>query len=254
MVKGIPHVRPIRLPKGIETLLVFGGSFDPPHAGHELASLTSLAGFDTASTRVLLVPAARSPHKTDGPRATDRQRVAMARLLMKDWAAHVMVWTDEIDRALPGEPSYTIDTLRRLRRAIPSKVKLRLLIGSDQAAAFHRWRAPRAIVRLAEPLVLRRKPVTTARALRAAMDHAYWTPEELSAWEGRLAHNVVVTESSTAVRWAIRAAPRDVRRWKSIAGLDGIPIGVARYIVAHSLYGFGTAKNPTGQRGSRVVS
>jgi nicotinate-nucleotide adenylyltransferase len=245
-----PPITPLALPKGVRTLLVFGGSFDPPHFGHEIASLTSLAGFDPATTRILLVPAARSPHKADGPRASDRQRLAMVRLVARGYK-HVLVWTDELDRAAAGKPSYSIETLRRLRRVIPPGVKLRLLIGTDQAVAFHRWKSPRAIIKVAEPLVLRRRPIVTARALGKAMDHMFWTRAELASWEARLAENILSPESSTAARAAIPGAPLDVRRWKRIAGLNGIPAEVAQYIVKRNLYGFRPKKNPAGRRGAK---
>ena len=51
----------------------------------------------------------------------------------------------EIDR--PG-PSYTVDTLRELRRRSPDD-DLVLLIGGDQAAALATWREPEEIMALA---------------------------------------------------------------------------------------------------------
>jgi nicotinate-nucleotide adenylyltransferase len=51
----------------------------------------------------------------------------------------------EIDR--PG-PSYTVDTLRELRRRSPDD-ELVLLIGGDQAAALGSWREPEEVLSLA---------------------------------------------------------------------------------------------------------
>jgi hypothetical protein len=83
------------------------------------------------------------------------------------------------------------------------------------------------------------------------MDHMFWTRAELASWEARLAENILSPESSTAARAAIPGAPLDVRRWKRIAGLNGIPPEVAQYIVKRNLYGFRPKKNPAGRRGAK---
>jgi hypothetical protein len=136
-----------------------------------------------------------------------------------------------------------IDTLRRLRSIVPRRVKLRLLIGSDQVRSFHRWKDPRAVIRLAEPLILARAPETTAGRVASALDHAFWTRAERRAWCSRLAPNFPLKESSTEIRDAIPGAPRDARRWDRIPALRGVITPVAKYIVAHNLYGF--RKGPT---------
>jgi nicotinate-nucleotide adenylyltransferase len=58
----------------------------------------------------------------------------------------------EIDR--PGA-SYTVDTLRELRRRAPED-ELVLLIGGDQAAAFPSWREPEEVLSLAVVAVAER--------------------------------------------------------------------------------------------------
>lgn len=236
MDKGIPAVVPPRLPTSVGTLLVLGGSFDPPHAGHLGPVLSAIDRGGLRDAWVLLVPAARSPHKPQGPIATDRHRVAMLRLVARE-QPRVAIWLDEIRRAEEGGHSYTIDTLRRLRSVVPDRVRLRLIIGTDQAAAFHRWREPREIIDIAEPLVLRRRPLTTAAGLVGAMDGGFWTRAERAVWGSRLAKNTLMPDNSTAVRAAIAAAPRDVRRWGTLPGLCFLTPAVSRYIASKGLYG-----------------
>lgn len=154
---------PIPIPLETGRLILFGGSFDPPHRAHLFFARFLLDRLDDAS--LVMVPAARSPHKQAGPVATAEHRVEMLRLGLHDVGLGIHeveeakpiragVWTDEIDRAAAGEPSYWIDTLRRTRSLLPQSVRLGFVIGSDQVAAFHRWREPHAILRLASPIVL----------------------------------------------------------------------------------------------------
>jgi nicotinate-nucleotide adenylyltransferase len=228
--------------RGMRTLLVVGGSFDPVHSGHVLVPQAAMSIDFGMRGRILYVPAARSPHKTDGPFASDEHRVGMLRALTER-SESCGYWTDEIDRAKDGgggDPSYTIDTLQRLRSVIRATVKLRLVIGIDQALRFHTWRRPREIIEIAEPYVLPRGGVAQ---LGEAMDRGFWTPGERRRWDGWVAaHPVIRDDNSTAIRAAIPGAPADVEAWRSIDGLKYVPDVVARYIIEHNLYGFREVK------------
>jgi nicotinate-nucleotide adenylyltransferase len=230
------------VPAGVETVVVFGGSFDPPHFYHTLAPLSITMRLFGDGGWLLYVPAARSPLKPSGPVASDAQRVAMLKLAL-DIPGRRSIWTDEIDRARwqrrrGGESaSYTVDTLRRLRSTLPKGVKLRLLIGGDQAAEFHRWKNCRAVIRLAEPLVMAREGVETVSQLYQCLRSDFWTREERAAWCRRMAPNFPMPASSTAVRERIPSAPRDPEQWEIVT------TPVAEYIIRHQLYGFGTRKS-----------
>ncbi|MFO0834021.1 MAG: nicotinate (nicotinamide) nucleotide adenylyltransferase [Phycisphaerales bacterium] len=198
-----PRPTPIPIPEGCERALFFGGTFDPPHAAHlDLACAVrdDWMGDDAA---LVVIPAARSPHKQSNPIASDADRVAMLRLAAKR-RVNVFVWTDEIDR---GGPSYTIDTLQRAREQRPDTT-MRLLIGSDQAREFHRWKQPREIIELADPIVMLRPPDTHGRHLLAAMRKAdFWSDEELAKWSTRLETRTSNETSSTHVREILARNP-----------------------------------------------
>jgi len=158
-----------------------------------------------------------------------------------------IVWTDEIDRAARAaikadtvpEPSYMVDTLRRLRSLLDSggegpRHALRLLIGADQAIALHRWRDYREVMRLAPPIVWLRSPVDTAEQLLAALfDVGVWSREELAEWRTRIAPLPLLDLSATAVRERLKTAPSTLddpflRR--------ALPIRVLEYISQNNLY------------------
>ncbi|QYK48298.1 MAG: nicotinate-nicotinamide nucleotide adenylyltransferase [Phycisphaeraceae bacterium] len=241
---GEAPITPLEIPRNVKTLVVFGGSFDPPHFMHIAAPImTVVRMYGPKEGWLLYVPAARSPHKQSVV-APDDHRLAMLRLAI-DIPGPRSIWTDELDRARwqrehkrKPSPSYTIDTLRRLHSIVPARVKLRLLIGSDQVWEFHRWKEPREIIRLAEPLVLAREPTGSVSSVYAALDDEFWTREEKREWCARLAPNFPLEAASTSVRLAIPGAPHNAEAWKRRKALRDIPTPVARHIIASNLYGF----------------
>jgi nicotinate-nucleotide adenylyltransferase len=92
----------------------------------------------------VLVPFGEPSHRT-----LESDPGADVRLTMCEYAigadSRFGVSRIEIDRA---GPSYTVDTLRELRRRAPDD-ELVLLIGGDQAAALGSWREPEEIMSLA---------------------------------------------------------------------------------------------------------
>jgi nicotinate-nucleotide adenylyltransferase len=100
--------------------------------------------------RVLWIPAGDPPHKR-GPVTPAATRLEMARAAAAA-DPRFQVSTVEIDR--PG-PSYTIDTLRELRRRLPD-AELFLIVGTDQFASFATWREPPAVVEMARLAVMDR--------------------------------------------------------------------------------------------------
>lgn len=236
-------ITPLKLPRHVKTLVVFGGSFDPPHHMHILAPLITTNALFGDEGWLLFVPASRSPHKSSVI-APDDHRLAMLRLAI-DVPGQRSIWTDELDRAAWARergtrpsPSYTVDTLRRLRRIVPARVAIRLLIGSDQAVSFHKWKDPREIIRLAEPLVAMRAPVESVQRLWNALGlNRFWSHEERKSWLTRLAPSVEAPMSSTAIRAAISGAPASWRAWDGRESLESTHAGVARHIIRYNLYG-----------------
>lgn len=208
-----------------------GGTFDPVHLAHITLPSAARAASGMGDACLLFVPAARSPFKADRPRTGDEHRVSMLRLAIRD-VPHAAVWTDEIDRAArTNAPSYTIDSLERLRAATQSAAEIRLLIGADQAASFHKWREPRTIIRLAPPLVMLRgsDADSLATMLRAA---GFWTQPELEQWAASVVPTPLSPISSTRIR-ELLASSDPVNEAELVAGLDPAVLG---YIRAHRLY------------------
>jgi len=180
-------------------VMLVGGTFDPPHLAHtELARQARDAAAPGAM--LLFVPAARSPHKPGGPEASGEDRVRMLRLAIAG-LDRADVWTDELDRAAAGEPSYWVVTLERARELIGSERELFFLIGADQAIGFERWKSPEAILRLARAIVINRGEIRTREQLALALDGSRFRDRLVDAW-CEVEHLDI---SATAVREALGA-------------------------------------------------
>ena len=112
---------------------IYGGSFDPPHLGHAMASLWLLA--TCPIDEVWWVPTARHAFGK-------RLGAFPARMALCEAAARHLrgVRVEGIEATLPGE-SRTIDTLEALQAAHPD-VQFSVAFGTDLAEAlptFKRW-------------------------------------------------------------------------------------------------------------------
>jgi|TARA_B100000809_G_scaffold243707_1_gene268969 nicotinate-nucleotide adenylyltransferase len=120
---------------------VLGGTFDPIHSGHVL--LAQAVREQLPLDRVLFVPAADPPHKDDQG-ASAVHRLEMVRLAI-DGLDGFELCHAEHDRT---GPSYTVDTLRELRRRFTDS-ELYLIIGADNVAELSSWYDPEGILSLA---------------------------------------------------------------------------------------------------------
>lgn len=224
----IPGPTPLPLPRSPATIVLLGGSFDPPTRAHLSLGAAARDSLQDPGAWLLLVPAARSPFKRAGA-APDEHRVAMLRLAAQG-IPRCDVWTDEIDRAQTDDPSFWVDTLRRARMRA-ERASFRFIIGSDQAIEFHRWREARAILELARPIILPREPVTARDRLEARLrESGEWSEAEAAALAGELVEIPAVGASSTRARELLAAASGD-------AELDALlDPRVLRYIRDHGLY------------------
>ena len=189
---------PLPIPDEPITVLLCGGAFDPPHRAH--LTLPPLARDAIGADLLLYMPAGKAPLKP-GPIASNDDRLAMLRAGLEG-EPRVAITTLELER--PGD-SYTIATLKEIRAERP-RATLRLLIGADQARQFHKWRAAKEIIQLAEPAVMLRPPLEGADALLAEMK-PHWSEAELQEWGGRLVELPAIEASSTRARQLLAEDP-----------------------------------------------
>lgn len=133
-------------------VILFGGTFDPPHRGHLQCIEFATARFPDAS--IMMTPAAQpagamGEHKR--PVATFEQRIEMCKMLVKN---HPQVVVSNVEEDQP-QPNYTLQTIRYLFSLRPDQ-KLSLMIGQDQLQAFPHWYEPLSILKLTNLIVVRR--------------------------------------------------------------------------------------------------
>ena len=137
---------------------MLGGTFDPVHAAH--LAMARAARKALRLDRVLLVPARLSPFKSRPP-APARHRLAMLKLAVgkTPW---LEVATLELRRPAP---SYTVDTLKALRRRFPGGTEFILLMGADSAITMHKWFKHKELTKLSTAAVFRRPGTRIPRGM-----------------------------------------------------------------------------------------
>ena len=142
-------------------IAVFGGSFDPPHKGH--ARLLKAAATRLRPDLMLVIPSFHSPlkNKSISPAA---DRAAMAALLAaKNEAKTGVRSVVDLFEIRRKETVYTYQTLEYLKNAYPGAA-LFLVIGSDCAMQFDKWKNPGAVKKLAKIVVGARKGFECGRS------------------------------------------------------------------------------------------
>jgi nicotinate-nucleotide adenylyltransferase len=182
---------------------LLGGSFDPVHRGH--IALAEAARDALRLDRVLLVVAAGQPLKPSGPAASAEDRYAMLRLAARGRPG---LEASDLELRRPA-PSYTVDTVREVRRGLPPGTEIVLLLGSDALADFPLWKEAAALRGLATVAACRRKGLPPPAGADLVFEADL--PEV----------------SSTEVR-------RRVAAGEGIEGL--VPPDVAAYVVERGLY------------------
>jgi len=110
-------------------LAFFGGSFDPPHVGHENIIKICQEKFDN----LLVIPNNVSPMKTDKPPIPKFHRLNMIKLIIKN--LNVKIDTFELDSK---KINYTYHTIQYIKEKYIFN-DLYMIIGKDQIENFNKW-------------------------------------------------------------------------------------------------------------------
>ena len=148
-------------------VLLYGGTFDPPHNGH-LNNLRAAAA-RVQPDKVVVMPAGLSPfkQKTSAPGALRLEMCSCFHALEEDADTiprlEVSGW--EIEQAAAGNRNYTVLTVEKLARENPG-AQLYLAIGSDMLLSLEGWHRWEDILRIARVVVTSRD-IGDAPALHA---------------------------------------------------------------------------------------
>lgn len=221
------------LQKMRKRIAIYGGTFDPVHAGHlEIARrVTELFEID----EFLFVPARLAPHKLDREVSGALYRYAMLALATRA-DSRLSISTFELDKP---ERQYTVDTLAHFRAQFGELTDLFFVMGADSWAEITTWREWRRLLTLGNLIVVTRPGYeisvahvdgeTAARIvdLRGVTENA--VTSEPGGRKIFLSDAVMLDVSATTIR---RAANED-----DSAKLNTlVPLEVAEYIRKYRLY------------------
>lgn len=128
---------------------ILGGTFDPIHLGHLHIARQVVTRLGLQA--VQFMPCALPVHRAD-PHASAQQRCALIELAIADNPAFSL---NRIELQC-GQPSYTVDSLRRMRATADYPLAsqgLALILGADAFNGFADWKAPQRILELAHLVV-----------------------------------------------------------------------------------------------------
>jgi nicotinate-nucleotide adenylyltransferase len=188
-----------------------GGTFDPIHLGHLVAA--EEAHWQFGLDRVVFVPAGRPWQKPVGVTPPE-DRYQMAVLATASNPAFT-VSRLEIDH--PG-PTYTVDTLRRLRTEQADGTRLYFIIGADAILQLLTWKEPDQVLAQAEFIAATRPGFDLDRLV-----------SQVPGAAGRVHRMEIPALAISASDIRARVARGAPFRYL-------VPDGVARYIHEHGLY------------------
>lgn len=128
-------------------IALFGGTFDPIHRGHVIVARAAAAKFGLK--QVWFIPADIPPHKQKTPILPFYHRYAMVALALAGEKAFIPSLLEAADPATGGsqrKPSYSIDTVRRVKAALGKSDHLYFLIGMDAFKDIAKWHEAGALL------------------------------------------------------------------------------------------------------------
>jgi len=128
-------------------LALFGGTFDPIHRGHVVVARAAAAKFQLKQVR--FVPADIPPHKQRTPITSYYHRYAMVSLALageKEFVPSLLEAPDPDRDGSDRQPSYSIETVRRVKKTLGKSDRLYFLIGMDAFKDIATWYRPEELL------------------------------------------------------------------------------------------------------------
>lgn len=195
-------------------IAILGGSFDPPHKGHQAAAnrLLKLYDFD----QVWLMPLFAHPFSKK--LLTSAKRLEMTKYLEK---GKVKVSDLEIRKKTI---SYTIDTLNNLTTQYPND-RFCWVIGTDQVKSFTKWKKWQEIINKFKLVVVPRTGFRKAQKELKNIARQVVVPKNIILIDRKRFPPIYISSILTRKR---------IKEKKSISNF--VPKKIEEYIIRHRLY------------------
>ena len=210
-------------------IALFGGTFDPIHAGHLQAARAAARRFHL--DRILFIPTGGPPHKVRDHLTDFAHRFAMVTLACSEDKRFI---PSLLEAPKPrGGPRYSIDTVRKAKRLLEPGDRLFFLIGLDAFLDLPMWKSFRRLLEEVDFIVVSR-PGFKSEKIRRVVPQDLFSPHPaqrdtipLRMSTVRILRGVHVPVASRDIRQAVRAQRR-------VTGL--VPPLVEQYILKEGLY------------------
>ena len=236
-------------------LALFGGTFDPVHRGH--LAIARAAAKKFGLRRVYFVPADLPPHKLNRTLTGFYHRYAMLALA----TAGDERFVPSLLESATGQPNYSIETVRRVKKRLNKSDRLFFLIGIDAFLEISTWYHPVELLAECDFIVASRPGFSMADIGAALPEALRPSPAVLQALQNQKAGGTIALPSttihllgevkervsSTQIRAAAHKSAKQLSRY--------VPEAVANYIKKEHLYmSKFTSEEKEGTTQSKVLS
>ncbi len=213
------------------SVALLGGTFNPPHKGHIGPALEAIK--EIGVSRLGLMPCKLPPHKCVGG-INEKHRVNMVQAVCQQSA---LLYPELIELSLPS-PSYTVQTLRELRRQHP-QATVYFLIGYDSLYNLPSWHEWQQLTDYCHLVVMKRTGDEAAMSAELATFIDARREDQPDTMSGKSCGSIYFADttlrpvSSTALREAMAGTtsneiPSLAKEWLEPDVID--------YIYKHQLY------------------
>jgi nicotinate-nucleotide adenylyltransferase len=139
-------------------IAVFGGSFDPPHIGHEEIIKKTIQNLDI--DRLFVVPTFLNPFKFLSFTPAKKRATWIETLIKKYQKAEVLNYEIEQNRPIP-----TIETIKYIEKKYKPK-KIYLIIGADNVETLHLWKDFKELEKMVKFVIASRDDIKIPKNLK----------------------------------------------------------------------------------------
>jgi len=212
-------------------IALFGGTFDPIHSGHVWAAKAAAHRFRLR--RILFVPSGNPPHKYRDRLTPFAHRFAMVALACATDRRFVPSLL-EAPRA-DGQPHFSIDTVRAVKRSLGARDQFFFLLGADAFLDLPHWKEYRRLLETTNFIIVSRPgfsnqaigQIVPVDLIRPRAEGGLLDTVDLKHTALHVLRGVDVPVASRDIREAIQAERR-------VTGL--VPRLVEQYILKEGLY------------------
>ena len=213
------------------SVALFGGTFDPVHAGHIAVAQAAQKRFHLDAT--YFIPSSNPPHKTKPALTPFVHRYAMVALACADHPGLIPSLAEGPVDGVAAHAFYTIDTVKRFRREHPND-HLYFILGADQFLEIPTWKSYESLMDSCD-FIIASRPGFRLDALRLVVP-----PEKFGRAPAHDPHKIVLRKSVVHLLTTVSShvSSTEVRhrleRHQSVHGL--VPARVEEYILGQALY------------------